>query len=296
MFVRRVRKRYDWAEIARYYESGHSPAECQREFEISNGAWYGAVQRGVIVLREPGRDRPRGETRQAVMRMLDEGATQAEIARELGVSKPTVCFHVRKLGVTARPDMARRYDWARIRAFYEAGNSATACRREFGFGINAWAEAIQRGAIIARPRLEPLHQVLPAGRRRSRQHVKSRLLMAGLKEPRCEVCGLTAWRGRPLSLELHHVNGDGHDNRLENLLLLCPNCHSQTDTWGARNKGRRRWADPDSEPDQGRCADTHATDPASTGSATPVTNEASSEHSHTTAAATSDGSPARVMA
>ncbi len=41
-----------------------------------------------------------------------------------------------------------------------------------------------------------------------------------------------------LSLELHHVNGDGQDNRLENLMLLCPNCHSQTDTWGARNKGR----------------------------------------------------------
>jgi hypothetical protein len=38
---------------------------------------------------------------------------------------------------------------------------------------------------------------------------------------------------------LHHVNGDGLDNRLENLQILCPNCHAQTDTWGGRNKGRR---------------------------------------------------------
>ena len=35
------------------------------------------------------------------------------------------------------------------------------------------------------------------------------------------------------------MNGDANDNRLENLQLLCPNCHSQTDTWGARNKGKR---------------------------------------------------------
>jgi 5-methylcytosine-specific restriction endonuclease McrA len=68
--------------------------------------------------------------------------------------------------------------------------------------------------------------------------LKARLLKDGLKELRCEECGLSDWRDRPLSLELHHVNGDGRDNRLSNLVLLCPNCHSQTDNWGGRAKGQ----------------------------------------------------------
>jgi 5-methylcytosine-specific restriction endonuclease McrA len=81
--------------------------------------------------------------------------------------------------------------------------------------------------------------LLRRGKRRCRHHVKLRLLDAGLKEQRCERCGLREWRDEPLALALHHVNGDGLDNRLENLQLLCPNCHSQTDTWGGKNKARR---------------------------------------------------------
>jgi ribosomal protein S27AE len=64
------------------------------------------------------------------------------------------------------------------------------------------------------------------------------LFAAGLKENRCERCGLTEWLGRPLSMALHQVNGDGRDNRLENLQLLCPNCQAQTDNFSG--KGRRR--------------------------------------------------------
>lgn len=72
----------------------------------------------------------------------------------------------------------------------------------------------------------------------SRSHLKLRLLAAGLKEHRCEECGATDWRGRPLSMALHHVNGDGLDNRLENLQLLCPNCHAQTPNFGVKNRAR----------------------------------------------------------
>lgn len=47
----------------------------------------------------------------------------------------------------------------------------------------------------------------------------------------CDCCGISEWQGKKLVLQLDHINGDNHDNRLENLHWLCPNCHSQTDTF-----------------------------------------------------------------
>lgn len=52
---------------------------------------------------------------------------------------------------------------------------------------------------------------------------------------RCECCGLAEWLNRPITLELEHIDGDNRNNEKENLKLLCPNCHSLTDTWRGRN-------------------------------------------------------------
>ena len=60
--------------------------------------------------------------------------------------------------------------------------------------------------------------------------LKRRLLVAGLKEAACEVCKGTTWNGLPMPLELDHINGRRSDNRIENLRILCPNCHAQTPT------------------------------------------------------------------
>lgn len=71
----------------------------------------------------------------------------------------------------------------------------------------------------------------------SSSNVKELIYKLGLKENKCECCGVSEWQGKPLVCELHHINGDSTDNRIENLIILCPNCHSQTDNF--RNKNRK---------------------------------------------------------
>lgn len=179
-------------------------------------------------------------TKEHVRQLLAAGKTRAEVARTLGLSRSTVTYHAARLGEGIDTRFGRRYDWQEIRRFYEEGHSARECRSRFGFNMGSWHEAIRRGLIVARPARTPLDRLLVAGPRRSRGHLKHRLFDAGVKERRCESCGLSEWRARPIPLALHHINGQRHDNRLENLQILCANCHGQTDNWAGRNRRQRR--------------------------------------------------------
>ena len=134
------------------------------------------------------------KTREAVARLRAEGLSYNAISRRLDITKSTVAYHARRLGVP----------------------------------------------VDDREWIIPIDELLAVGRKRSRGHLKNRLIREGLKENRCEECGITEWGGKPLNMELHHVNGDGQDNRLENLQLLCGNCHAQTENWGGRGRRRKR--------------------------------------------------------
>jgi len=66
--------------------------------------------------------------------------------------------------------------------------------------------------------------------------LKNKLLREGIFENKCAICGLCSWQNKPLNMQLDHIDGDSTNHMLENLRLLCPNCHAQTDTYCGKNK------------------------------------------------------------
>jgi Zn finger protein HypA/HybF involved in hydrogenase expression len=87
----------------------------------------------------------------------------------------------------------------------------------------------------------PLENILIIGSSYNRVHLKNRLIEESLLEEKCYECGISPeWNGKRLCLQLDHINGISNDNRLENLRLLCPNCHSQTATFAGRRLHYRR--------------------------------------------------------
>ena len=66
--------------------------------------------------------------------------------------------------------------------------------------------------------------------------LRKRIIKEGTITYECQVCGISEWRGKEISLQLDHINGTNSDNRIENLRFLCPNCHTQTSTWGCKRR------------------------------------------------------------
>ena len=84
-----------------------------------------------------------------------------------------------------------------------------------------------------------LKELLVKGSTYNKGHLKNRLIREGLLEERCygkNCVVITTWLELSITLQLDHINGDNTDDRLKNLRLLCPNCHSQTNTWGRKKR------------------------------------------------------------
>lgn len=65
--------------------------------------------------------------------------------------------------------------------------------------------------------------------------IRKKILESGIKEHKCECCGLATWLNQPIPLELHHKDGNRDNNTIENFQLLCPNCHAFTDSYRGKN-------------------------------------------------------------
>ena len=97
------------------------------------------------------------------------------------------------------------------------------------------------GLMFKPSKPQNIEEILVKGSTYQSYKLKLRLFQENLKEKRCECCGRTTWQGFDIPLEVHHINGDNKDNRIENLSILCPNCHALTDSYrGKTNKSATR--------------------------------------------------------
>lgn len=194
---------------------------------------------------------------------LYQDLTDKEIGTRFGVGEATVRRWRRVHGIfsrcrgprTSAPIVFREVpDSAIVDAVPLCHSVMEVCRKvglcETGYGHSKMRAKIQSLGLDTthfgknRPRVlgtagykQDIDSLLTPGVSRSTVNLKKRLLQEGLLQERCVSCGAPPiWCGKPLTLHLDHINGDSKDHRLENLRLLCPNCHSQTLTYAGRNK------------------------------------------------------------
>lgn len=103
---------------------------------------------------------------------------------------------------------------------------------ELGISLEHFGK-IKKSPVTAKPLSEILVENSTYTNMRS---LKSRVIGEKLLDYNCKLCGISTWLGKPITLQLDHINGVNDDHRLCNLRFLCPNCHSQTATFAGRNK------------------------------------------------------------
>lgn len=132
-----------------------------------------------------------------VKELIEQKKPRAEIARFLGVKYDTLTSYFKKYGIVYDGNQNRR------------GMPHNESRKSL--------DDILNNKIIYKA-----------------TYLKKRLIEEGLKENKCEKCGISEWNGEELCLELHHIDGNHYNNNLNNLQILCPNCHSQTKSFRGR--------------------------------------------------------------
>ncbi len=204
-----------------------------------------------------------------------QATSLTEVCRKLGLvpggSFQTIRRRIARLGLDAShlpsltekqrsPSVVRRWTDEELRSHVAASTSIAEVLRRLGYQpsagmyryIKVHFTRLRLGTShftgsrwwkvadpVGRPfQAQPLEEILVRNSTYTRtSRLRERLIREGYKETRCEGCGLDEWLGQPMPLTLDHINGDHTDHRLENLRILCPNCHALTETWCGRNKG-----------------------------------------------------------
>lgn len=174
------------------------------------------------------------ETTTAILNLRNQGLSYSKIGKELGIPKATVAWIVKNPSAPRRANS--EYDWTEIQAYYDSGHTVNDVCDFFGVTKGSIHKAHHRRDFQYRKNKQiPLSEILVENSNYNRQRLKKRLIEEGIMEDVCAVCEqLPYWNNRELVLQLDHINGNGKDNRIENLRIICPNCHSQTSTFAGK--------------------------------------------------------------
>lgn len=144
------------------------------------------------------------ERKEEILHWIEEKQSKAFICRQLKCKPETLNSYLKKMGIEY------------------AGNQ----------GLQG-KTSIEKGQNCYKPALEYIKEKYVSSHK-----LKIKLIRDGLKENKCELCGVSIWRGVQLPLELHHKDGNHYNNNLDNLQILCPNCHSIQEGNAGANIGK----------------------------------------------------------
>jgi len=202
------RKHIDWRAVQEYYDSGKSWRQCTKDLGISLRTFHDAVKSGKVVVRARQVEGYPGSR----LGRTDILQRCSDIERWIAEEKPKA-FMCRELA--CRPGTLECY--LEIMGIVYLGNPGS--------------------------RHKKAEEYLNSDQQIKAHDLKRKLIQDGLKKHCCEVCGLDTWQGQPIPIALHHINGNCHDNRLENLMILCPNCHAQTPNFCGKKRALREAID-----------------------------------------------------